>query len=195
MTFKEIQDAVLSDRFAERQRGDIKQWVNSRYGRLWAAEAWSFKVDTEPVVIPAGDNSASLGSFQRLFGIWRGTSAVPAIRPEDFYEGTVEAAGFPSGMTVVGGRIILDRKAEQDTTFTVLGEKRWTPMSADGEEPLIPEEFHFMLVHGAASEGLRLQNDPTWQGFEQDWIANVQDMKSAYLTPMRTFGDSFPAWP
>jgi hypothetical protein len=77
----------------------------------------------------------------------------------------------------------------------VLGELEFEPLVADSDVPLLPEGFHNILVHGGSSEGLREENDPTWQGFEQDYQAGLVDLKAGYLTAIKTAGDAFPSWP
>jgi hypothetical protein len=60
VTFKEIQDAVLLDRFNETQRAAIKFAINSRYGRVWAQEPWAFKRVWVDHSLSAGEDSFTL---------------------------------------------------------------------------------------------------------------------------------------
>ncbi len=203
MTFKELQDAVLSDRFSEAKRADAKRWINYRYARIWAQETWPFKMVAVTPSVAAGAKTLSLATLglQRIEGVWDSSSqgttnrVYLADRPEDFYNWTSTVSGRGYGFTTIGDTLILDRPASVTTTMLILGESEFIPLSADGDVPLIPAGFHNLLVHGGTSEGLREENDPTWQGFEQDYQAGLVDLKAGYLTAVRSAQDSFPAWP
>ena len=200
MNFLEIVDEVLFDRFSETRRAGIKRYVNARYGRVWAQEPWTFKRAAVTTSVSSGVGSVTLASLglQRVEGVWRvsGNSNydVNSIRPEDFPGWVSTVGGTPYEFTIYGNSIQLDRSPSSTTSLIVLGELAFAPMVNDTDEPLLPEEFHMMLVHGAASEALRMENDPTWQGFEQDYLAYLEDLKKGYLTAVRSYGDAFPAW-
>lgn len=198
MTFQEIVNEVLFDRFAETRRASVERYVNSRYGRVWAQEPWTFKRIAVSTSMSDSDVTLEELGLQRIEGVWqtRGNYNYDMFpnRPEDFFFWVSEVGGVPYNYTVYGDTLHLERSPSSTTDFVVLGEKKFVPLEDDGDVPLIPEEFHMMLVHGAASEGLRMENDPTWQGFEQDYQAYLQDMKLSYLTAVRNFGDAYPAW-
>jgi hypothetical protein len=203
MTFKEIQDAVLTDRFAELKRAEVKNWINSRYGRLWAMEPWSFKLGIVESPVLSGVTSLSMSAlgFQRLHAIYGdygsglGYRRLDSDRPEDFHLWALARNGRTVSFTVIGDAIMLDQGSSAGQTLTLLGERKWAPLVDDTDVPLIPAEFHWGLVHGATSEGLRIENDPTWQGAEQDWQANINDLRLSYLTNVMGYSDSSPAWP
>lgn len=200
LTFKEIQDAVLSDRFAESKRGAAKHWINSRYGRLWAMEPWSFKLVAVEADLDADDGTVTLASLglQRVHAVYGGVGAgfysLVADRPEDYHTYARTTGGSSYSFTVIGNTIILDKANPTAQTLTIVGEAKWAALVEDTDVPLIPSEFHWALVLGATSEGLRVENDPTWQGPEHDWMANIVDMRNSYLTNVSTFGDSSPTW-
>lgn len=200
MTFLEIVDEVLFDRFSEARRNSVKRYVNARYGRVWAQEPWTFKRDVANTSVASGVSSVSLSSIgmQRVEGVWRVSGNynydIAAGRPEDFFDWVSAVGGTPYDFTVYGDSIQLDRSPSSTTDIVVLGELAFTALVNDGDVPLLPEEFHMMLVHGAASEALRMENDPTWQGFEQDYLGYLQDMKLGYLTAVRNYGDAYPSW-
>lgn len=198
MDFQEIVDEVLFDRFDEARRVSIKRYVNARYGRVWASEPWSFKRAAVTQAFSDSDVSLSDMGLQRIEGVWRVQGNynydMYADRPEDFFAWVSAVGGTPYGYSVYGDTLHLDRSPSSTTNFVILGELAFQPMDADDDVPLIPEEFHMMLVHGAASEALRMENDPTWQGFEQDYQAYLEDMKKGYLTSVRNYADAYPAW-
>lgn len=201
MTFLEIQNAAMNDRFNESQRADVKNWINFRYGRIWAQDAWNFKLITVTTTLPLSSNIVSLSALgiQRVVAVWDGSFGsyqvpITSARPEDFFNFTSTSAGYPVDFTVVGTNIVFNRPASGARNLTILGEAIWAPLSADGDVPLLPSEFHFVLVQGASAEGLRLQNDPTWRDFEADSDKTIAEMRIGYLTAVKTYQDAYPAW-
>lgn len=200
MNFLQLQNAVLTDRFGETKRESAKNWINYRYGRLWSAEDWSFKRGVASLTLPNSANSVAMPGFQRILGLWD-ASVVPyqtlmkAFRPEDFYGEASSVASIPYGFTVIGDTIYFDQAAAGSRTFTVVGELEFTKLVNDGDVPLIPEEFHMTIVSGAIAQGLREENDPTWNAMEADFQAGVEDLKRGYINPVRNFTDAYPSWP
>lgn len=200
MTFLELQDDVLTDRFDSSKRASVKTWINYRYGRLWGAEDWTFKYAVVPYSVSLNQSTVPLSTIQRPLAVWDTTispsyQGMTADRPESFYNGASRAASIPSRFTVVGTNLILDRPASRATTLQILGELAFVPLSADADVPLIPTEFHRMLASGAVAEGLRNRNDPFWQDKENEFQAAYQDMKRNYLSSVRTFSGIYPSWP
>lgn len=195
-----MQNKVLTDRFAESKRADAKIWINHRGGRLWAQEPWVFKLTTLTLSVASGASTASMGTLQRLISL-RDSSVSPdytgvdALRPEDFYAYASRTSNVPSGYTVIGTTIYFDTPLSSARTFQVVGELKWVDLSGDSEESLFPDEFDFTIVHGARSEGLREENDPTWQGAEEDYRAGVDDLKKSYLVSVRNYQAAYPGWP
>jgi len=191
----------MNDRFKEAQRSDVKNWINYRYGRVWAQEGWTFKTGVSTTTLPLSSNTISLSSlgFQRVYGIWDNSYGsypidIEALRPEDFYNWTSTSSRSPVEYSVIGGNLVFDAPASSARSITVYGERSWTPLAADGDVPLFPAEFHFALVQGASAEGLRLQNDPTWRDFEDDFQRAIGEMKVGYLSAVRNYTDAYPAW-
>ncbi len=197
MTFKEIQDAVLSDRFDESQRGDAKHWVNHRYAWIWALEEWNFQYGTDDVTVTSGSQAVTgvTSDLAAVLTLQRsdGTPLVP-LSPADFYGhyyGSTQT-GSPEAFTVVNGAVMVGPTSnETATTYRLVYEKEPTLLVADNDVPAIPAGFHFALVHGGAAEGLKLQNDPTFQAFEQDFQASITAMRRKYLSNVRGTHEQF----
>lgn len=200
MTFLQIVNEVLFDRFSETRRSSVERYVNARYGRVWAQEPWTFKRVVVEAVISAGADTVTMATLglQRVEAVFRASGNVyydvGSLRPEDFFDWATSVSATPESFTIYGDTVHLERSPSSSETLFVLGESKFVPMVANGDVPLLPEEFHMMLVHGAASEALRMENDPTWQGFEQDYQAYLNDLRLGYLTSVRTYGDSYPTW-
>lgn len=200
MTFLELQDDVLTGRFDSSKRSQVKNWINYRYGRLWGAEDWTFKYTLVTLPVTLGASTAALGTIRRPIALWD-TSVSPsytpieASRPETFYDSASTASSTPVGFTVVGTNIVFNQPVSSARTYQLFGELGFTALSADADVPLIPSEFHLMLSHAAAAEGLKDQNDPFWQDKETAFQAAYADLKKGYLVNVRTFGGQYPSWP
>jgi hypothetical protein len=199
VNFLEIQDEVISDRFGQDRRARVKNWINYRYGRLWAAADWSFKMQVTSMVVPGGTNAFSRAGMGDIISIQDSTQGLGYYRleayyPDEFHEHAVPTQAVPSAFTVIGDTIYFNSALDSNRTFTIVSKVPFASLSQDTDEPLIPEEFHYLLVMGAASEGLRSENDPSWQGFEDDYAQGVENMKSEYLSTSRSWSH-YPDWP
>ena len=134
-------------------------------------------------IVTIQDNTQGLGYYR-----------LEAYYPDEFHEHSVITQAVPSAYTVIGDTIYFNSTLDSTRTFTVVSKIPFTPLSVDTDTPLIPEEFHYLLVMGAASEGLRSENDPSWQGFEDDYAQGVENMKSEYLSSSRAWSH-YPDWP
>ncbi len=115
-----------------------------------------------------------------------GTPLVPLSPPDFFgrYHGSTQS-GKPEAFTIVNGAVMVGPTSSETATYKIVYEKDPTLLVADNDVPAMPAGFHFALVHGGAAEGLKLQNDPTWQAFEQDFQASITAMRRKYLANVR----------
>lgn len=200
MTFLELQNFVLSDRFDESKRAEIKRHLNTRYGRIWAQEPWTFKLGFEDFSVTQGTQTAALSSLTRVHD-FKDTSTSPSyldvhpLRPEDYQEFRSSQSGVPYAYTVIANTIRFDRPMDQNRTFTAMGELAFDELVADGDVPLLPTEFHGTIAYGAISDALRLENDPSWASAEQDYQQGIADMRRSYLTQISNMIDHAPSWP
>lgn len=202
MTFREIVDAVLSDRFSESQRADAKVWVQHRYWWLWTLEPWTFKQGTDLVTITAGSQTVTglatdVLSAHALIGPDGPLAMIPD--PRVFYAEylpTSTEVGQPEAFTMVGSTVIVGPIPDTSSTdqYTLVYEKEFTPLAEDSDVPALPPGSHFALVHGGCAEGLKLQNDPTWQSFEQDFQATLTVLRQGYLSSMKGAATQFGAY-
>lgn len=201
MNFLEIQNAVLLDRFSEAQRNAVKDQINSRYGRVWALEPWSFKRTSVEYMLPAGDDDITLTQLglQKVDAVYKGRAngfeKLYGDRPENFNTYAMTTGGRFYAFTVVGDTIVFERPPTTGETITVIGELKWTPLVNDGDIPLLPREYHYALVQGAASDMLIREADPTWQGEEKQWTDQIVEMRLAYMGNTRALQGAYPPWP
>lgn len=203
LQFIDLQNAVKSDRFDEEQRGDIKKWINFRYWWLWHLAEWTFRYGTDVVTVTAGSQAVTgvAADFLIVLALLR-SDGVPLtyMGPAKFYRSTYDTTqaltGQPEVYTIVNGSILVAPVSnETKSNYLLVFEKEFVPLVDDDDVPALPVGSHFGLVHGGAAEGLKLQNDPTWQAFEQDFNSVVAILKQGYLVDQRDTTGSYPADP
>lgn len=188
VNFLAIQNAVLSDRFKETQRSDAKNWINHRYGWIWTLEPWTFRKRSTAVTITNGQvvsPPAGLGPVRAL--ILSDGTRLAYLEPTVFFDRYTgqSATATPDTYTVLAGTVYVGPTNSGSLSATLIDDQQVTMLNVDGDTPALPAEFHFALVHGGAAEGLKLQNDPTWLAFEQDFQASIQAMRASYLEESR----------
>lgn len=203
MNFVQLQNAVLADGFAETKRSDAKNWINFRLGWIWDLDDWSFVQGTASVTVTGGSQTVSSmpTDFSLALGLQRadGTQLTPIEEYVDFahrYVGTTNnQTGPPQAFTVVGSTIYVGPTSnETSSTYTLTYEKAPTLLSADGDIPAIPTQYHLALVHGAKAEGFKLSNVPLADSFDQDFQAAITAMRRKYLRSIRGAGTQVPAY-
>lgn len=194
MRFVDIVDQVIFDRFGEGKRARAKGWVNFRQQWIWSLEEWTFRDATDDVSVASG--SQIVGSLPADFLIARalfssdGSPLEPVLDHRDFYaayfNNTAPVTGTPEAFTVIGNSILVGPASSVNASdYKLVYERECTELVDDDDVPAIPLGFHLMLVHGGAAEGLKLQQDPTWESFEQDFSAAIDVMRQDYLLPIR----------
>lgn len=201
MNFVSLQDEVLTNRFDPGQRPQAKNWINYRYGRLWGMENWSFKYQVTTLNVTSGATSIARGTIGDIVRIWDttvspGYAPMVPLRPEDMWDaGRQTTTGAPYDYTIVGTNIYFERPMDTTRSFYVLSTLPFTTLVNDTDIPLIPTEYHYLLVAGATAMGQARENDPSSTTMEQEWQNGITDMKATYLTSLRTAQDSYPDWP
>jgi hypothetical protein len=203
MTFLQLQDAVIGDRFDESDRTDVKTWINARYFWLWHLEKWSFRHANDTVTVTSGSNTITgiPTDFSRAVSILRSNGdPLQYYAPRRFrslyYDATNLAVGPPAAYTVESGTFYCgpySNETKSDYMLTYI--KAFTALSADGDVPALPSGAHLGLVFGAAATGRKNQSDPTWQGFETDFNSVIAVLRSDYLTDETDDDGSYPADP
>lgn len=206
MTFLELQEAVMANsRFRESQRGDIKTWINARYWWLWSLEDWPFRYATDTLTVTAGSQSVS--SVPADFG--KAVALVPTLSGQrgsklryltpgrffaDYYDPAGDEGGDPAVYTIVNGTLFVAPTPDAAATdYKLVYLKEWAELSADENEPALPTGAHLSLVFGAAATGLKLEQDPGWQAFDQDFNSAIQILRAGYLHDQADLPDRWPA--
>jgi hypothetical protein len=199
MTFQQLQNEVLIWRFKEANRNSTKQWLNQRYGWVWAQAAWPFKLNGQTdLTITAGSHSAVYATATdvlRPLAIFNENGdTLEYLPPREFgrWYADTTTTGNPSNYTVIDGQVILGPIPEDSATFHTFYERKISHyasndvravgvMVEDADYPLWDVAYHYLLVMGATSTGLKLVNDPTWEALEDEFRAMVVVMEQELL--------------
>lgn len=208
MNFKEIQDECIQIRFKESQRTSIKRWINMRYQLLWGMADWPWKrMGPVPISLVADVAQPTLPSdFDRPLLMYddRG-DGVAWISPDEFdanylFEELRETVGKPESFKWVGDVITVGPIPDIGYTYRLVYERGMTylqggltpttgDMTGNTDEPMWASAYHYTLVSGAIATGLRMENDPTYPQFEEEFGQMLQSMKDHYLPTASVFGN------
>ena len=195
MTFLEIVNAVLAGSFDEAKRPSAKAWVNTRLGELLDMETWVFMRATASVTVTAG--SRTVTGLPTAFGVAHslidgdGEPLTPFRDPVAFLERypTNVSSGTPEAWTAIGASIMVGPAATvTSSAFTLIYELAHTDLVADGDVPILPSQYHLMLVHGAKATGMRMLGIPLWNEHEQAFQQSLDAMRRKYLVTVRAPG-------
>lgn len=190
---------MLSGRFKEAQRSDVKTWINHRYGVVWGLADWPFRIATDLVTVTAGSQTVTgvAADFGKVVSLTRNDgyrlkALPPGLFFDRYYSTASPTTGDPLAYTIVGTSILVGpTPVTTSTTYELLYVKSFTELSADADIAAIPTEFHLMLVNGASSQGLLLENDPTWEPLERAYQSDLQALRVAYGRATRDNFGSF----
>ena len=194
MQFSDLVTEVRTLRFDTSYDTSIKRWINDRYAALWNTDEWTFKYAKTTVTVTSGSASVTglPADFGVAVGLWRADGYPLRYMAPKAYENTYAGAtdtAAPTFYTIINASILVGPVSnETSSSYTLLYEKRLTPLVADGDVPAIPSQHHYLLVVGALALGLAVVNDFTFQFQEQRWQEGVQEMRRDWLADQR--GDS-----
>lgn len=203
MDFKELQDAVLTDGFAESDRGSVKNWINTRLGQIWDMNEWTFTYGAENVTVTANSNliTALPDDFVIAIDVFRSTGeTLEGI--EEYrtfarrYLGTANAsAAIPEAYSVIGGQMFVGpTSSETDDSYLLIYEKAPTLLVNDTDVPAIPEQYHQTLVYGGKAEGFTSKVVLLADSFEALYQQGITAMTRKYLSAVRGSAHQTPAY-
>jgi hypothetical protein len=204
MQFVELQDEVIQARFREGQRDSVKRWINKRYTFVNGVADWPWRWPARSTLTTLADGTVALPAdavhVEQVFSAARDYE-LPFMDWREFqttYLGSDQTADDPLHYTLDrSGFLHVAPAAAADLVVNYTG--RPSELVANTDEPVWPEHWHFTLVLGATSTGLKLENDPTWTALETEFLADVELMKDELLPPHqpepRQFGrQPYDAW-
>jgi hypothetical protein len=204
LTFKDIQDVVLESRFQDTTatRNRAKRMINSRYAQLVGMDDWTFRYATDPLSVIAGNRIVSgvISDFQAILGIWDSNGdPLTYLNPVQFfdvYQGDT-GRGSPAHFTIINS--VVEVAPTPDTSssggWQMFYRKKIQVLELDGDTPIIPVEYRYILVHGARADLLLDNQDPSWQEEDALWQAGIGAMRLDYLTDAEGEPAMWPADP
>lgn len=192
MLFKDVQDAVIKDGFAEADRGDVKTWIVNRHAMLWSAREWVFRDGTTPVTFTA--NSQLVAGLPTDFLIATAVynqqgSLLRPIRDidrffNDYNTNLAFGSSGPEAYTVIAGQLLVGPSGD-GTNGLLVYERSKPSLVADTDPTGLPDGFDLALVYGAKAAGFALKNVPLSQNFENQYAGVIVAMENDYLTGIR----------
>lgn len=126
-----------------------------------------------------GTTLAQIGSRTDIIGVedvW--LSAACAGRVTVTGGGGETLAVFPIGATRVEyWGIYLWPTPASVLTYSLDYTRRIADMAVSTDVPLLPEDFHRLLVYGACADEALHMDDQRYQAFKGEWVAGVSDLK------------------
>lgn len=193
MTYLDLQNELISvpsSRFKETQRVSVMRWINLAYAKLWTIDDWTFRQATGNPTVAAGSSAVTSvpADFGASLGFWRADGTpLEYLKPRQFndrYLGVTTSA-LPEAFTVANGVFTVGPKSSETNTYTLFYERTAVDLVADGDVPLIPAAYHYLLVHGATITGLVQEQDFTYQFHAGQWQDGIAAMQLEYLDDQR----------
>jgi hypothetical protein len=204
VTYKELVDATMFDRWQENKRTAVERWVRLRHAYVFSYADWPFRRrGPEEVTADAGP------SLDLTFGISARPATIRGITDDQgdplqnverraflmefaendqgrpwAYSVVDEVTGDPKGL---GKRIYWGPPNDTTRTMKISSTLRLCHLNAAGElvdgnlssnddRPIWPEDFDDLLIVGAAATGMKFEADPGWRPLEDDFQRHLTVM-------------------
>lgn len=208
MLFSDIYGEVIDARFTASQTNKVKHWINLREAQIWAAAEWPWKIVSHlPLAVETGVFTPTLpAEIQTPLAVFddKGNS-LTYLTESDFDNEFVptqvtSTTGRPSHYKWNNGFLTLGVTPDRDYSFSLSYYRRMShyaygpvfvpgPMTIDSDFPPFGDEWHEILVIGAISTGLKIENDPTWVPLEQEFGLMLSNMADYYLPAVAVAGN------
>lgn len=183
MTFGQILDDVLDNplRFEQDLRGRAGRSVNIRYAHVWGLEDWTFRFATTGLSAHGSLLVPDAADFGTPLYLWDANGTQLAyLNTDEFFNNYPDGgSGSAEAWTVMDNVIYLGPAGSG--TFSCYYRRRFSALVDESAYPLIPPEYHLVLVHGGRAELLAVSDDPTYNHMEAQFQADIEAMKREYL--------------
>lgn len=162
LTFKNIQDRVLTFGYGEVDRANVKIWINMAYDDIISRTRWSWLEATETVTTVANQQTLTLSgitdppqTWGRLYPTTTNLQEPTYLDPMRMNDGLTRRPfdtswkGVPQYYTFFGDTITFYPIPDAAYVYTLFYWKGTPELSADGDLPLIPKQWRHVLVYGA----------------------------------------------
>lgn len=162
-----------------------KDWLNQIYREIASKHLWSWLEASTSFNTSASDYDYALSSVAsdlariRIMRIESSPDFLDAIPPDEFdmrFPKPTQSTGQPLLYTVWAGNVRLWPTPDATYSIKVDYWKTTTDLSADGDEPLIPERFRWVWLKGAEFFALRFNDDARAQLVLREYERGISDM-------------------
>lgn len=120
----------------------------------------------------------SLSSWIQIDNVYLSTAAVGTVTLHEDASGGTELANIPIGSTMPRyWSFYLWPTPSSVKTISVEGAREVSDMAQSTDEPLLPVDFHRLLVYGACADECLKLDDSRYQAFKGEWAQGVADLK------------------
>lgn len=202
MSYREQQDAVISNGFDETDRVSVKNAIRFRHAWLWDLEDWSFRYGTTDVTFTNGSQIAvpTATDLHAVVALYDSNgSRVRGVQDlRAFFDGSNSrlnlSIGAPGCYTVVDGQIFTDTLGDGTTGLAVY-EKSKPMLINDDDTSGLPDGYDLALVHGGKAEMFKLGIVPDLAAsFDEDFTAAANALRRNYLRQVKETGQQLGAY-
>jgi hypothetical protein len=205
MNFLDLQTAVMSDRFNETERTDVKNWINYVGAKVYEMEDWTFRITTTTLTTDATGTVTNLpANFGEAQAVWLsdGSRLTPLHDPNDFDDRYFGVSSYTSGTAAeytISGPTMMVGPPSVLTGIRLRYQKDWTQLVADGDTPDLPAEVHPGVAIAAMKWGTAIKSDPSWLGLgdalsevletlRANFSTNISDKRGRQAPAYRAYG-------
>jgi hypothetical protein len=175
LTFKTIQDRVITYGFGEADRTNIKGWINVRYSDIVGRRRWSWLSEQLTLNTVTGQSNYSIATLTtNTFSRHGRLQSTQLTAPDPVFVdmmsmddwaasrniGDLTTRGVPEFYGLWDGELWFWPVPAAVYSYTWKFYKTYTELSADGDIPLVPANFSNVLVIGALAEAAQRDRDP-----------------------------------
>lgn len=160
-----IQLRTLLKRYGFDDSDPLNEWINAAYFEFLSAHEWMFLEAEATIAHPSGAASFTVPSDFAKIRRLRDTTAKKEVKyrsRDRFYDEVSDPSttGSPVLFTILNLEgITLWPIPDANITYTVWYQIQPTTLSDSNSNPLIPEQFQYGIVHGAAVYALEAENE------------------------------------
>lgn len=182
MTLAELRTEVEERGFNHKSSARINLWINRAYKRICTRYPWFFLETTT-----TGSSPLTISDLRSVLSVVDTTNDSP-LYYEDFrtirdWDPELSANGAPSCWYLSAPTVIATYPT-QAVDLSVRYVKAASDLSADADEPLIPEDFHYVIVDGAVGFAYRdSDNFDAAAAVDAEFEKGLQEMVDVLLTP------------
>lgn len=183
-TFLELREEALHDDFDAAKYGErAARWINDAQQRVFRRVAIPDGELTTTIAVTAGDTTYDLPTgIVRLLSLYDAATQTPLVDTHpDLLEQLPTSTGKPHSFAFYGSDLTLYPTPQQAITLTMRYRGMPDLMAADGDLPLLPDEYSDLLVTYARGRLFRAEDDIEMATFyKAEFEEGIREMASDF---------------